>query len=193
MNRLVAIAVIGITLMTVAPLRAAQLVDGIAAIVGSDIILYSEIRAREEARRDIFRSKEKLTRNEILDELIEERLLSQELNRLEIEASDQEMDHAIRVVLAQNQMSLDQLKRELRGKGIAWDAYRKDLAERIKIMKFMRQRIHSKVDVTDADYEMYRRRYPQKAKQQSKEEIEQDILETKSRQYLKSYPQVSSI
>lgn len=167
--------------------EAAKLVDGIAAIVGSDIILISDVRAREEALRSRFRSKQQMSRQEILEEFIEERLLRQELNRLGITATPEEMDQAILSVLAQNRMTLPELKKELAAKGISWETYRRDLEERIRIMKFMSRNINSKIKVTEDDYELYRRRYPQKSKQQSEEEIKQEVLEMKSRDYLKSY------
>lgn len=168
-------------------LRAAQLVDGIKAIVGSDIILLSEIRAREAVSKGRFRSKQQMTRSEILEELIDERLLRQELDRIGVEATPREIDQTVRGVLAQNRITLSQLKRELAAKGIPWEAYQKDLAERIRIMKFMGQKINSQLSISDEDFELYHRRYPRKSKRQSKEEIKQAILEVKAREKLKSY------
>ncbi len=178
---------LGLSLMPLPAAQAAGLVDAIAATVGSEIILLSDIRAREAVRKGRFGSKKKMSRQETLDELIEERLLSQEIDRLGIKVPQAELDQTVRMVLAKNHMTLDQLKRELAAKGVPWEAYRHDLEERLKMMKFMRQRIYSKIDVGEEDYDLYRRRYPQKSKQQSKKEIEQAILEQKSREHLKSY------
>ena len=173
--------------MSSAVAQAKAVVDGVAAIVGGDIVLISELLARQEIREGIFDKQQRLTKGEVLEELIDEKLLKQEVEHLQIEASARDVDQALRSVLAQNRMTLDQLKQELAKKGIPYPDYRQDLEDRIRVMKFMRQSIYSQVEVTEADFQSYRRRYPHKSKQQSEEEIRMAILDVKAQEVLKSY------
>lgn len=176
-------------LILVAPfsIRADELVDGVAAIVGNDIILLSEVKTAQAMRRDHLTPQKSMTQGDVLNELINEHLLKQELARLEIEVSEQELDHTLRMVLMQNRMTLDQLKAELSREGIGFEAYMKDLKDRVRFMKFMRQYIYSKIDVTDKDIELHRRRYPQKSKQQTDDEIREAILDLKSQETFDAY------
>ncbi len=188
MKRILMALFVGLVFIQPLYVQAAQLMDGIVAIVGSHIILVSELKAREDMYRSgRFGQNKHMTRSEVLDEIIEEKLLRLELKNLDIELTQQDKDHAVRMVLAQNQITLPVLKRELASKGIPWEVYENDLYDRIRMMKFMRNNIHSKVNVTKADIDVYRRRNPKKVKQQSEDEIRNSILETKSRDYLKSY------
>lgn len=171
-------------------LHAGEVVDGIAAIVGEEIILHSDVRKARAMKIDRFSPKRRgkqPTNREILEELIKDRLLRQEIGRLSFEVSPEELQQGIASVLAQNRMGLATLKSELASKGIPFEEYKKELAERIRMIKFMSQVVNSRVEVTDEDFEIYKRRFPQKSKRQSKEEIRQIILENKSRSELESY------
>lgn len=169
------------------PSHADEVVDGVAAIVGGDIILLSDVKAAEAMRRDRLNPKKHLEQGEVLNELINERLVKQEMDRLKIEVTPQELDQAMRMVLMQNHMTLDQMKAELAKDGITFDSYKQDLSDRVRFMKFMRQFIYSKIDVTDKDIEMHRRRYPQKSKEQTDAEIRDAILELKSQETFDAY------
>ncbi len=166
---------------------AEQLVDGIVAIVGSEIILSSEVNERMAAQKGKFSSKKKQTRSEILEEIINDKLLLQEIERLKIEVSDQEADQALRGILAQNQVTLSQLKSELSKKGIPYAAYKKDLLNRIRLMKFMRQNIYGKIEIDEKDFVSYKTRFPSQSKKETEEQMRMNILEAKSRDLLKEY------
>lgn len=169
------------------PSYADELVDGVAAIVGNDIILLSDVKAAQTMRRDRLNPNKKLNRTDILNELINEHLVKQEMDRLEIEVTPQELDQTLRMVLMQNRITLDQLKAELAHDGIDFETYQQDLRDRVRFMKFMRQYVYSKIDVTEKDIELHRRRYPQKSKQQSEEEIRNAILDMKSEETFDAY------
>ena len=183
----ICLMIILLGLTAAAPSYADEVVDGVAAIVGGDIILLSEVKTAETMRRDRLNPKKHLSQGDILDDLINEHLVKQEMDRLKIEVSPQELDHALRMVLMQNHMTLDQMKAELTQDGIAFDNYKQDLSDRVRFMKFMRQYVYSKIDVTDKDIEMHRRRYPQKSKEQTDDEIRDEILELKSKETFDAY------
>ena len=184
---LVHCSIVGALLIAASPALADEVVDGVIAIVGNDIILLSEVQTVQETRSGRFGGKKRQTQTEVLNVLIDERLIRQEMDRIGIEVTPQEMDQAIRGVLYQNRVTLDQLKAELLDKGISFETYKKELGDQVRLMKFMRQFIYSKVDVSEEDKELYRRRFPQKSKQQTAAEIENAILEVKSRETFDAY------
>lgn len=183
----ICLMIILLGLSATAPSYADELVDGVAAIVGGDIILLSDVKTAETMRRDRLSPKKHINRGDVLNELINEHLVKQEMDRLEIDVSPQELDHTLRMVLMQNHMTLDQMKAELAQDGISFDTYKQDLRDRVRFMKFMRQHVYSKINVTDKDIEMHRRRYPQKSKEQTDEEIRDEILELKSEETFDAY------
>lgn len=166
-----------------------EVVDRIVAIVGEDIVLQSEVDEFTKMQKGRFGKKTNLTRTEVLEELIKDRLLRQEIKRREIEVTPEDVKRAIGGILAQNQMTLDQLKAELARKGMSYEQYRNELEGHIRNMKFMSQVIYPRIDVGADDYEVYRRRNPAKAKNQSEEEIRRAIMEKKSEEILNQYVQ----
>ncbi len=175
-------------LILASPAVAKQSVDRIAAVVGKNIILDSDIhRARAAGVVRLSTKKRKMTNHEILEELIKEQLLRQEVERLDIQVTPEEMQQGLGGILAQNRITLPQLKKELASKGIPFGQYRKDLEKKIQVMKFIQQIIGQRVNITEEDFEVYKRRFPYKAKRQNKEKTRQEILENKSREDLDAY------
>ena len=94
---------------------AEQLVDGIAAQVGSRIVLMSEVLRvvgpQEAALRKAGGGDQEVAklRAEALERLIESRLVEAVVARLEVNASDEEIDGTIRQIAEMNGLTLEQL------------------------------------------------------------------------------------
>lgn len=143
-----------------------QLVDGIAAQVGNDIVLYSEVlamtapserqlRAAGGTDADVMR-----LRAEGLEALIEAKLVSKVVNELELTVSDAEIDETIKNIAAGNGLTMDQLKRSVAEQGMSYDDYRKELKERLERRNVVSALVSSKVRVEESEVRaLYRERF----------------------------------
>lgn len=134
-----------------------QLVDGIAAQVGPDVVLISEVneltgtvetraRAAGATDDDINRM-----RAEILDRLIERRLLEQMVKRAELQATDAEVDNTIKVIAKENGLTIDQLHQSVEAGGLSFDAYREKIRSEIQRTKVLNVMVRSRVKVDERE------------------------------------------
>ena len=126
-------------LLITSPLRAAEVVDKVVAVVGNELITLSDVK----------NVKVKKTGEDPLESLIREKIITSELERLNINASEEDIDLALKDVLTRNKISMDALRAELLHKGTSIDRYRKDLGSQIRQMKFMGQVIYPRLKISD--------------------------------------------
>jgi peptidyl-prolyl cis-trans isomerase SurA len=147
---------LGFTLSTASAGRAdEQLVDGIAAQVGPDVVLVSEVnelanqvetraRAAGASDDDIVKMKA-----DILDRLIERRLLEQMVKRAELQATDAEVDNTIKVIAKENGLTPEQLRQSVEAGGLSYDAYREKIRSEIQRTKVLNVMVRSRVKVDE--------------------------------------------
>ncbi|MBI4373634.1 MAG: SurA N-terminal domain-containing protein [Deltaproteobacteria bacterium] len=99
-----------------ATLLAAETVDRIVAVVGTEIVTLSDLRRQKSTGK-----------KEALNELIRAKILDSEIERLQISVSDDDMAQAIREVLYRNRLSLEQFKKELGKEGQGFERYKEGL------------------------------------------------------------------
>lgn len=127
-------------------------VDRIAAVVNDDIVTLSEIydfagdfiegRAKgPESRR--------AAELEVLDSLIERRLIAQEMERLGIDVAEQDIDRAIDDVANRNQIDRDVLRREVEKTGMNWSQYRDELRESLRQQQFTQYVMQTRISVDE--------------------------------------------
>lgn len=145
--------------------RGAETIDKIIAIVGKDPIMASDLQKAKEFTSD------KTSDAEILEELINEKLIEGEIKRMEIEITPEELSQAIAGILRQNQMTLDELKAELKAKKSSYTAYKEQVSQNIKRMKFIGRAIYSRIVVTDEDIENLRKTDASLTEEQAKRKL----------------------
>lgn len=145
---------------------AAEVVDRIVAVVGTEIVLDSDLKAFAK-RRFVSRP---------LDELIREKLLLQEIAKLGISVSDQELSEAMQNILAKNRMTPELLRAELSAKGVRFETYQEQVREQIKQMKFIGQVIYPRVRVPDTEIN---KRLKNQASEEERQRVRQEIIESK--------------
>jgi peptidyl-prolyl cis-trans isomerase SurA len=138
------------------------LIDGIAAQVGSQIVLLSQVRSLaapvEKRMREAGMSHAEILamRAEALERLIEAKLVEEMVRRTELSATDAEITEAIAGIAADNGLSVTQLAESVRSHGLTLEQYRAKLKseiERSKIINsFVRARIHIEPDELKAIY-----------------------------------------
>ena len=105
-------------------------VDGIAAQVGTQIVLVSEVMElagplEAEARQQgVPEAEIARLRAEALEQLIERRLLAQVVKDAQLQVPEGDVDKAIEGIAKENGLSLDQLRASLASHGVGWDEYR---------------------------------------------------------------------
>jgi peptidyl-prolyl cis-trans isomerase SurA len=135
----------------------AQVVDGIAAQVGTDVVLVSDVtrlaapieaKMREAGAPD---SEVAMMRGDVLERLIDRKLIALFAKRAEIQVNDLEIDEAVAGIAAENQLTPEQLRASVEAEGLTWEAYRQRLGEEILQQKVVAGMVRSKVRVDDAE------------------------------------------
>ena len=129
------------------------LVDGIAAQVGAEIVLLSEVHelARPiEERMRAAGAPEAEIRNmhsDALERLIESKLIETVVSRLELEATEGEIDAAIQGIAQDNGLTVQQLQRSVESHGLTIAEYRRKLRTEIERSKVLNTMVRSRVRV----------------------------------------------
>jgi len=137
--------------------RAAEVVDGIAAQVGTDVVLLSEVMElvgpiEADARsQGVPEAEIAKVRAEALEQLIERRLLAKVVKDAHLEVSEGEVDNAIEGIAQDNGLSMDQLRASLGTHGVAWDEYRARIKTEIERNKVVGTMVGSQVQVEESD------------------------------------------
>ncbi|MDX1649066.1 MAG: SurA N-terminal domain-containing protein [Myxococcota bacterium] len=143
-----------------------ELLDGIAAQVGSEIVLISDVnqvaapavrglRAEGADDRQIA-----MLKVEVLERMIERALIRQVVRRAELEASEFEVDEAIDAIAAENDLTLEQLKESVESQGLPYEAYRQRIKEEIEHTKVMNGMVGSQVRIDEQEIrDLYEKEY----------------------------------
>ncbi len=136
---------------------AEQLADGIAAQVGGEIVLLSEVMeaaAPTAARAHAAgASNEDLQRIhfEVLEQMIERALIRQVVKRAEIAASDAEVDQAIAGIASENGITPERLQQSVEAQGMPYAAYRERIRGEIEHAKVLNDVVAAGVRVSDEE------------------------------------------
>jgi peptidyl-prolyl cis-trans isomerase SurA len=140
----------------------AEIVERIVAIVNGDIITETDIEDRIKQGEQIqsktraFKELEKENRRRMaLESLINQTILDQQIEKADIEVTDHEVENAIKNILAQNHMSMQELRMEIAKKGLTWSKYEENVRREIKKIKFVNQVISTEIKISDRDLRDY--------------------------------------
>jgi peptidyl-prolyl cis-trans isomerase SurA len=131
--------------------------DGIAAQVGSDIVLVSEVLERvapvEQKMRSAKFSPQDIAklRASGLEALIEETLIAQIVTRSELYATDTEIDRTIDMIARENSITREQLERSVSAQGLSIEEYRSELKSELERRKVVSMMVASKVEVEEEE------------------------------------------
>jgi peptidyl-prolyl cis-trans isomerase SurA len=136
---------------------AEELVDGIAAQVGNEIVLVSEVMqasrsmASQMEANGAPESEIAKVRASALEELIEAHLLSRVVKQSELVASDADVDKAIEGIAKENGLSVEQLQASVTSHGITYKEYRDQIKRELERRKVVQTMIASKVSLEEDD------------------------------------------
>jgi len=129
------------------------LLEGIAAQVGAEIVLVSEVR--ELAAPTIARAKAagaserdlRMVEAQALERLIEKALLRIVVKRAELQATDEEIDGTIAEIASDNGITAEQLRASVEAQGLPYSAYRDRIKGEIEHSKVVNGVIGSRVEI----------------------------------------------
>ncbi|HEX4236127.1 MAG TPA: peptidylprolyl isomerase [Caldimonas sp.] len=152
-RRAVVAAAIGLAAIT----AAAQRGDYIVAVVNQELVTASELqqrlaRIREEATRNHTQlPPAPALRKQVLDSLIDERVLVTNARESGARVEDPELDRAVANVAQQNQMTTAQLRERLRQEGIGYAKFRDNLRDQILVERVREREVVSRIKISDAE------------------------------------------
>ncbi len=151
--------------------ESAEVVDRIVAIVNNDIIALSDLNkmigpytarirslgySLEKQRQMLYK-----VREDLLEKLVDQTLTDQEVKRLKVSVSEEEIDHSIERVKETNYYTDEDLREALKKDGFSMDDYRVKVKEQILRSKLVNIAIKSKVIITTKDIKEYYDQHPE--------------------------------
>jgi peptidyl-prolyl cis-trans isomerase SurA len=141
--------------------RALRQGDYIVAVVNSELVTANEVeqrsaRAREEARRGGGRLPPgDALRKQIVDALIDERVLVTYARDSGLKVDEVELDRAVSSVAAANRIALPELRRRLAAEGIEFGRFRSSLRDQILVERLREREVQARIRLTDAEIDKF--------------------------------------
>jgi peptidyl-prolyl cis-trans isomerase SurA len=152
-------------LLSAVPAAGAELVDRIVAVVNDEVISlyeldqfvgpYIEQVQNSQYPSDVEQRLVFEVRQKVLNQLIDQALTDQELERQGINVGEPEIDAAIERVKESRYLTDEQLRRSLEEQGITYEAYREQIKKQILRARLVNREIKSKIVITDEDVRRY--------------------------------------
>jgi peptidyl-prolyl cis-trans isomerase SurA len=142
-----------------------EVVERIVALVNNELITLSELEemgkpildeVRQTASPAEREERLKKARREVLDHLIESKLLEEEMKKKKIEVPDRDVDAAIEDILKSSNLTEDGFKKALAREGMTLPAYRQKVRNELGKMRLVGREIKSKIVIGE---EEVRKRY----------------------------------
>jgi peptidyl-prolyl cis-trans isomerase SurA len=156
---------LALVLLLAATPASARVVEKIAAVVGEDIVLSSEVEEHAAPFMQEISAMPNPTqraarasalRREILDRLVDERLIIQQAAELKLSVSSEDVDRSIEQIKKENGGLTDaQLTSELVKAGQSMASYRQEIKKQILRYRVLNIAVGSKVTVSDTDVQSY--------------------------------------
>lgn len=131
--------------------------DYIVAIVNQELVTAVEVelrmkRARQEAQRaGQSLPADEVLRQQIVDALIEERVILTYSRETGNRVDEAELDRAVQTVAAQNQISADQLRARLKADGIDFARFRANLQDQMLVERTREREVIQRIKISDID------------------------------------------
>lgn len=136
----------------------AEMIDRIVAVVNDEIITLSELdeeaegvyqRIAASVPSEHLQNELMKAREQVLNTLIDKRLIAQKAKEQQLSVSDKEVDQALQDVLNRTGMTMQDLSGKLRESGVTEEIYRSTLKSQLLQNKLISNDVQRKVIVTD--------------------------------------------
>jgi peptidyl-prolyl cis-trans isomerase SurA len=136
--------------------------DYIVAVVNTELVTAAEVEQRIERMRAAMAGRggqrppvTDQLRQQALDSLIEERVLLTFARESGLRVDDAEVDRAVQSVAAQNRLTIDQLREQLRAEGMDFARFRSSLRDQILFERLREREVGARTRVQEADVEKF--------------------------------------
>lgn len=145
-------------------------INRVAAVVNGEVITQRELeRAGGEALADANvlppgpdRDKARAAAlRAAFDLLLADRLFAQQVKKLDLQVTDEQVDAQLAAIREQNHFTDEQLDQALASEGTSRDEFRERLRGQLQNFQVLQYRVGSRVKVTDQELENYYRSHPQ--------------------------------
>ena len=135
----------------------AQTGDYIVAIVNQEVVTAAELQQRiARVRDEASRNRTPLPaagalRQQVLDTLIDERVLVSNARDSGARIEESELDRAVANVAIQNQLTMPQLRERLRKEGVDYVKFRDNVKDQMMVERVREREVASRIKVSDAE------------------------------------------
>ena len=129
-----------------------EIVDGVVAIVNDEVITLSEVIRIAQLQSSNADSSQY---REVLERLVDQKLIDQATKGMEIKVSEQDIDDLIKNFEEANRITDSQLKDSVQQKGVTWEEYRQELREGIRRNRVISQVIRSESNISEKEIKDY--------------------------------------
>jgi peptidyl-prolyl cis-trans isomerase SurA len=131
--------------------------DYIVAVVNQEVVTAGELQQRiAQVRDEALHSNTTLPpsavlRQQVLDTLIDERVLVTNARDSGVRIDDVELDRAVANIAAQNQLTMQQLRDRLRSEGIEFGKFRDSIKDKMLVERVREREVASRIQISDAE------------------------------------------
>jgi peptidyl-prolyl cis-trans isomerase SurA len=139
-----------------------QEMDRIIAIVNKDVITFNDLSEGVDKALLFFQQNSiqppetSIIEKKVLDELIEQKIIEGYAEDWNIKASQEDIDSLIQNILSANEITLDELKSNLKQQNSSYDKLIKSLSYEIILKKVKNREISSKLNISDYEIKKHK-------------------------------------
>lgn len=131
---------------------AKEIIDGVLAVVNGDVITLSDFTKRLPSQNTNITPQEE---KKILNQMIDQKLLEQEAEKLGISVTDSEIDAAIDSIKSRFNLSEEQMEQVMKKENLTPEGFREQWKLQLLSNKIMGSRIRGQIAVTDDEINKY--------------------------------------
>lgn len=148
-----------LVLAAAAPARTrAEVIDGVAVIVGDEVVLLSEVRTamrtvmeRVPKGQTLSPDEMKQLRDSAVKTLIDDKLVMQVAKKQGMSATEEDIDGAVAGIAQEEGVDVEAIYAAAAAQGLPREIYREQLGNQITRMKVVQSSVQGRVRITDAD------------------------------------------
>ena len=150
--------------------HAVEIVDRVVAVVNDDVVSLYELNQLVKPFVEKIRSSQypedverQLTfevRQKVLQQLIDQKLTDQQMERLQISVSENEVDESIERLKESRFFTDENLRAALEKDGLTYEDYRQQVKKQLLRVKLVNREVRSKIVITDEDIKAYYESHP---------------------------------
>ena len=134
--------------------------DHIAVIVNQELVTAGEVerrleRVKAEAGRSARLPPEPELRRQLLDALIDERVMISTARESGMRVDEGEIDRAVQSIAAQNQITLPVLRERLRAEGTDYGRFRANVRDQIMIERLREREVYRRINISEDDIDRF--------------------------------------